>query len=222
MIVAERKPMDQILDMVGPYKRVLVLGCGGCVTICLTGGAREAGILASLLRLKAKETGSGPEVTEKTVERQCEWEFLDQAKAEIEAADVVLSMACGVGVQAIAKRFPAKHVLPAMNTTFLGMPVEQGAWKELCGMCGDCVLHTTGGICPIIRCSKSLLNGPCGGSHDGKCEVSKETDCAWQLIHDRLQQLGRLDLLDVVRPPKDWSRARHGGPRTLKREDMLL
>jgi ferredoxin len=222
MIVAERKPMDQILEMIKPYKRVLVFGCGGCVTICLTGGAREAGILASLVRLKNRETGAVQDVAEKTVERQCEWEFLDEAKPEIAQAEAVLSLACGVGVQALAQHFPEKVVLPAMNTTFLGMPVEQGKWQERCGACGDCVLHLTGGVCPIIRCSKSLLNGPCGGSQNGKCEIDKELDCGWQLIHDRLQKLGRPDLLETILPPKDWSKSRDGGPRKMTREDMLL
>jgi hypothetical protein len=222
MIIAEKKPILDIVEMVRPYRKILVFGCGGCVTICLTGGEREAGILASLLRLKFKELGADKEIIDKTVERQCEWEFLDTAAKELGEADVVVSMACGVGVQAIVQRFPKVIALPAMNTTFLGMPIEQGKWKELCGVCGECVLHLTGGVCPIIRCSKSLLNGPCGGSQDGKCEISKETDCGWQLIYDRLKAIGRLDLLNSIIPPKDWSKNRDGGPRKMVREDMVL
>jgi hypothetical protein len=131
-------------------------------------------------------------------------------------------MGCGVGVQFLAERYPNKWIVPALNTQFAGATLEHGHWEERCGLCGDCVLHMTGGICPIIRCSKSLLNGPCGGSQNGVCEISKEVKCGWQLIYDRLKGLDKLDLIYQVHPPKNWSKNRDGGPRKLVREDLAL
>ena len=125
-------------------------------------------------------------------------------------------------MQTLTEQFPEKITLPGLNTTFLGQPVEQGVWHERCQACGNCVLALTGGICPIARCSKSLLNGPCGGSQKGKCEVDPNIDCAWQLIYDRLKALGRLELMMQINPIKDWSTSRDGGPRHIVREDLRL
>jgi hypothetical protein len=131
-------------------------------------------------------------------------------------------MSCGAGVQYVAEKYRTKPVLPAVNTTFLGVALEQGVWAERCQGCGTCILDKTGGICPIARCAKSLLNGPCGGSTNGKCEVDRETDCGWQLIIDRLKELGQLDRYEEIIPVKDWSTARDGGPRKRLREDLRL
>ena len=154
--------------------------------------------------------------------RQCEWEFIEPLAEDVEAADVVLSTACGVGVQAMAEKYPHKLIIPALNTTSMGMPVEQGVWLENCGGCGNCVLAFTGGICPIARCAKSLMNGPCGGSQGGSCEVSKDIDCAWLQIYYRLKNQGRLDLMTKYTPAKDWTTARDGGPRRTVREDLRV
>ncbi len=222
MIVAEQKPLEEIKELLGDAEKVLVLGCGTCVTVCFAGGAREAAIMASSLRMASKIDGVQRIINDMTVQRQCEWEYLDQVADEIRDADVVLSLGCGVGVQAIVERFPEAWVVPGLNTTFMGMPVEQGVWVERCAGCGDCILGLTGGICPIARCSKQLLNGPCGGSQDGKCEVDPSIDCAWQLIYDRLKSKGKLDLMLKIQPPKNWQKARHGGPRRIVREDIRL
>jgi hypothetical protein len=156
------------------------------------------------------------------VQRQCEWEYIDPLADSIREADIVLSIGCGIGVQAIAERFPEKVVVPGLNTTFLGLPREQGIWEERCAACGSCILGLTGGICPIARCAKQLLNGPCGGSQDGVCEIGHETPCAWQLIYDRLKAQDRLHLILEIQPPKDWSTSRDGGPRRITREDLRL
>jgi hypothetical protein len=140
----------------------------------------------------------------------------------VDDADVGVSLACGIGVQAIVERFPDSVAVPGLNTSFLGVPKEEGLWEERCAACGECILGTTAGICPIARCAKSLLNGPCGGSEDGHCEVNPETDCAWQLIHDRLHHLGKLDILTNPQPPKNWQVARDGGPRRIIRDDLRL
>ena len=220
MIVGEQKPLEEIKEMVADYERILILGCGTCVTVCFTGGEKEAGILASALRMATKIDGQEKAFDEATVQRQCEWEFLDAIDEKIREYDLILSMACGVGVQAIVERFPEARVAPAINTTFLGLPEEHGLWTERCAACGECVLHRTAGICPIARCAKSLLNGPCGGSQNGKCEVDPEVPCAWQLIYDRLKAQGRLDQMLEIIPVKDWSTSRDGGPRRLLREDL--
>jgi len=192
------------------------------VTVCFAGGAREAAILAASLRMASKLDGDPKDVTDVTVQRQCEWEYLDTIAEQVNNADLVLSLGCGVGVQAIAEHFPKAWVVPGLNTSFLGLPVEQGVWVERCAACGDCILGLTAGVCPIARCSKSLLNGPCGGSQDGHCEVNEDIPCAWQLIYDRLNSLNKLELLFEIRPPKNWRTSRDGGPRKIVRPDLRL
>ena len=222
MIVAEQKSLEEIKAMVAPFQKVLVLGCGTCVTVCFAGGEKEVGVLASALRMASAVDGREGEFLEATVKRQCEWEFLDEVADQIGSVDAVLSLGCGVGVQAIAERFPKVRVYPGLNTSFLGLPLEQGTWSARCAACGDCVLGQTGGICPVVRCSKSLLNGPCGGSHEGKCEISPDIPCGWQLIYDRLEALGLLDTLEEIAPPKDWSAGLGRGSRSIVREDLKV
>jgi ferredoxin len=222
MIIGEQKSLEEIQDLLGEAEKVLVLGCGTCVTVCFAGGSREAQILSSSLRMASKLEKQPQEVTDVTVQRQCEWEYLDEIEADIKDADVVLSLACGIGVQAIAEHYPNTWVVPGLNTTFLGIPQEQGVWEERCAACGDCVLGLTGGICPIARCSKSLLNGPCGGSEAGHCEIDPEVDCAWQLIFDRLTSMDKQDALLELQHPKNWQVSRDGGPRKIIREDLRL
>jgi ferredoxin len=220
MIIAERKPFEEIEAMLEGYKKVLLVGCDTCVTVCMAGGEKEVGVLASMLRLSAQKNGRELGVVETTIERQCDREFVDPLKDEVEACDVVMSMACGVGVNYVAEIFDDKRVLPAVNTKFYGANIAEGIWAERCAGCGDCVLGTTEAICPVARCSKSLLNGPCGGSQNGKCEVDPETDCAWELIYKRMERLGMLDKLEEVIPPKDWSTGRDGGPGKVMRPDV--
>ena len=222
MITGEQKPLEEIQTLLGGAENVLVVGCGTCVTVCFAGGSREAQILSSSLRMASKIAGHPQNVSDVTVQRQCEWEYLDEVEKEIKEADIVLSLACGIGVQAIAEHFPETWVVPGLNTNFLGLPIEQGVWEERCAACGDCVLGITGGICPIARCSKSLLNGPCGGSEAGHCEIDPDVPCAWQLIFDRLTSVGRQDSLLEIQEPKNWRVSRDGGPRKIIREDLRL
>ena len=223
MIVAEQKSLDEIRGMVSSFKKVLVLGCGTCVTVCFAGGEKEVGVLASALRMASAVDGQEErEFLENTVTRQCEWEFLDAIADEINSADAILSLGCGIGVQAIAERFPKAHVYPALNTSFLGLPVEQGTWSARCAACGDCVLGQFAGVCPIVRCSKGLLNGPCGGSHDGVCEISPDIPCGWQQIYDRIEELGQLDSLEEIAPPKDWNAGLGRGAWSIVREDLKI
>lgn len=220
MIIAEQKPLESILEMIENTNKIVLAGCRGCVTVCSAGGEKEVGILASALRLAREKAGKPLEIREITLERQCDPEYLEPLRPFLDEYEGVLSIACGAGVQFIAEHFRACPVWPGVNTNFIGVAEKQGYWTERCQACGDCVLHLTGGICPVTRCSKSLFNGPCGGSTDGKCEIDKEIDCGWQLIIDRLKALGKLELLDHVFEPKNWNTSRDGGPRKIIREDL--
>lgn len=220
MIIGEQKPLDEIKEMIADYQKILILGCGTCVTVCFAGGEKEVGILASSLRMATRLDGQGKEILEATVQRQCEYEYNEEVADLVREADAVLSLACGIGVQTMNEQFPEIITLPGLNTSFLGQPVEQGVWDERCQACGNCILDKTAGICPIARCSKSLLNGPCGGSKNGQCEIDPEVACAWQLIYDRLKALGKLELMAEIQPARDWSTSRDGGPRRIVREDL--
>ena len=219
MIVAEMKPLDEIAESIKDAKKVLVAGCGGCVTVCLSGGQKEAEILSHTLKLKRELENCPLEIDSATFERQCDKEYTERFREYLDGVDTVISIACGVGVQYMSEQYPDIIFVPGQNTTFAGANIEHGIWEERCMLCGDCILAKTGGICPIIRCSKSILNGPCGGSQDGKCEINKDIDCAWQLIYGRLKHQNRLELLTEVLPPKNWSKSRDGGPRKYIWED---
>jgi ferredoxin len=220
MITAEQKPIQEIRETIAPYRRVLVLGCGTCVAECAAGGEKETGMLASTLRMAAKMEGRDVLIHEKTLDRQCVKDFVILLDDMIDQYDVVLSLGCGAGVQAVADMYPEIPVIPALNTGFLGETKDQGYWVENCLGCGDCMLYFFGGVCPLARCSKQLLNGPCGGSMEGKCEISEDLPCAWQVIIDRLDKFGGLDRLEKIFPPKDWSKKQGGGPRKIIREDQ--
>ncbi len=222
MIVAERKSIPELVDILHAHKRILVLGCGTCVAVCLAGGEREVSIISSALRIASKVKGLDFEIDELTIERQCDNVFIEQAAEVIEKSDAVLSLGCGAGVQAIAERYVNKPVYAGLNTKFLGILEERGVWTEKCAACGACVLHEYGGICPLTRCAKRILNGPCGGSREDRCEVRPDRPCAWQLIYQRLKGIGQLDRLKQIELPKDWSSSLNGGPRVLIREDHRI
>jgi ferredoxin len=211
MIVGERKTFEQIWESVKNLKSVLILGCGTCVSVCQAGGEKEVGLLASELRMKAQMEGKPITFGEATIERQCDREFFDSIKDKIKEYEAVLSMACGAGVQFSAELFETVRVLPALNTRFIGVTLEEGSWSESCRACGNCVLADYGGICPMTICAKSLVNGPCGGSKNGKCEAGQEKDCAWVLIYNRLKKQGRLETLRGLTAVKDYSKQTHPG-----------
>ena len=220
MIVGSQKPIDEIWDMVKGFKRVLVFGCNTCVAICHAGGGKEAETIASLINMKASQEGSSMEVNHTSVMRHCEPEYFDPVMDDVKSYDLVLSTACGVGVNFLSERIGNVPVYPGINTSFYGAVPEAGVFEELCAGCGDCILHLTGGICPIARCSKTLMNGPCGGTNEGMCEISSDVDCAWYLIVERMKKLGTLEKLADVLPPRDWSTARDGGPRRVSVEHI--
>lgn len=199
MIVADRKSIQEILDMVKTYSKILVVGCRGCVTVCNVGGLKEVQILAATLKIARKKDGRPLQVNEALLERQCDPEYVVMLKDTVYDYEAVISMACGVGPQFLSEAYPDQRFYPAVNTTFFGGAVAHGIWEERCAGCGTCIIHYFDGLCPIARCSKRLLNGPCSGSDHGKCEISKEVECIWDKIVRKKMEQGRLnDLLDVV------------------------
>jgi ferredoxin len=217
MIGTAKKPFDEILAALNGLQKIGVVGCDGCAKVCLTGGSDEVAALARELQAQGKEI-----VFEASPERTCNMAkskpVLDPLKDKIEAADALLVLGCGGAVQItrqvteeLGLTLPVKTGLNSvghMDTTVPGaLAVEQ------CQECGDCILNDTGGICPVTKCAKGLLNGPCGGSEDGKCEVDPARDCAWVLIYNRLAALGELDGLKKFVAAKDYSKA--AKPRTL-------
>jgi len=210
MIVAERKPLDEIKAKIQDYKKVLILGCGTCVSVCMAGGEKEVELLASQLRMSCQLENKDVEFGEATIERQCDKEFIEPILEKASNYDAILSMGCGAGVQLVADMLDTMPVIPALNTRFIGVAQDEGVWTEKCLACGDCMLADFGGICPIALCAKSHLHGPCGGSENGKCEVGDDRDCAWALIIDRLAKQGKLDILENREvPPKDHSAHKH-------------
>jgi ferredoxin len=219
MIVASPKSITELKSIIAGHKKVLFVGCGTCVTVCLAGGEREVSISSYAVRMARKLDHNPIEITQITIERQCENEFLKDLAEEAAKVEAIVSFGCGAGVQAIAERFPDKPVYAGLNTQFLGVLEEQAIWTEKCLGCGNCMLAQFGGICPVTRCAKRLLNGPCGGSHESRCEVDSDRPCAWQLIYERLKSIGQLDRLEEVIPPKDWSSAWYGGARKVVRKE---
>jgi hypothetical protein len=200
MIVAQQKALAEIRDMVAPYRTILLAGCGTCTAFCSAGGSEEVDKLADALLSENKDIV----IDKTTIPRQCATKFIDRLENKVGHCEAILSMACGNGVQAVASRFPDKPVLPALNTHFIGVEKEPGVWTENCMACGDCILWRTGGICPVTRCAKSLLNGACGGASEGKCEVSKDRPCAWQEIYHALKRLNMLHYLKEKPQVKEW------------------
>ena len=222
MIVAEQKPIDEIIASLKGFKKIVIASCGTCVTVCMAGGEKEALAVSGMIEASAFQADGNLSVSVVNLKRQCDDEFIDDLEAELLDGDVILSMACGVGVQFLAGKYPEKLVLPGLNTRFYGAAKELGYWTELCAGCGSCLLEKTGGICPIARCSKSILNGPCGGSQNAKCEIDKNIDCAWHLIFDKLSALGRLDRLTEISETRDWRTSRDGGPRSQRKDEVNL
>ncbi len=213
--ITEQKPFESIMQCLDKSKSVYLIGCGTCATMLHTGGKSE------VLEMKDKLEEAGKKVSGwmviPTACDQLTREALAENAEAIEAADSILVMSCAFGVQTVTL-YTDKPVYPALNTLFVGKEERPGYFIEVCMQCGDCVLAQTAGICPLVRCAKSLLNGPCGGSVEGKCEVDPDTPCAWQLIYDRLAAQGQLDKLEEIQPIKDWGTSQSGGPRSINVE----
>ncbi len=204
MIVAKRKPFDEIKDFLKDYNKVLTAGCGTCVAVCLAGGEKEVSVLNSELDMARKLDENPIELGAITVERQCDREYLEAMDSIVDDYDAILSTACGAGIQFLAERYPEKPVFPGVDTSFIGVNQDVGWYEERCRSCNSCVLGMTGGICPVTMCAKGLYNGPCGGTNQGSCEISKDQPCAWYKIHERLSAQDRLGNIMEFTPVQDW------------------
>jgi len=224
MIVAERKSLGEIKSLVENYKKILIAGCGTCTTVCLAGGESEVKVVASALRIAFLKEDREVEILESCITRQCENEFTEKIRERVknEGIEAVLSLGCGVGVNFLSQVLDSTPVFPGVDTKFFGASPEPGVWVEMCAGCGNCILHLTGGICPIARCSKSILNGPCGGSKNGKCEISPDVDCGWQLIIERMKKIGTLHRFGEIIPARNWSTSHHGGPRRVIHDEVRI
>lgn len=212
MIVAKRKPLEEIKASVQDFTKVLTVGCGTCVAVCLAGGEKEVSSLNAELSMARTIDKAPVELGAVTIERQCDREFLAELDHEVEKYQAVISMACGVGIQFLAERYPHIPVFPGVDTTFMGANQDVGWYEERCRGCGTCVLAYTAGICPVTTCSKGLFNGPCGGTNNGSCEVNPDTPCAWQIIYERLGLQNRVANIMPIFPAQEW---RNQIPRTV-------
>jgi ferredoxin len=204
VVKGKRKPLEEIKRTVSKYKRLLIVGCGGCVSVCLAGGQKEVEILAADLKAGFRQAKEMIKVAGYTLERQCNPQMLAELNDMVAAYDAILSMACGAGVQYLAERFPDTPVYPAINTAAIGIDRQLGVYEERCRACGECVLSYTGGICPVTNCAKGLFNGPCGGTNNGACEIGAETPCAWYEIYNRLKAQNRLEDIIELQAPMQW------------------
>jgi hypothetical protein len=204
-------------------KKILVAGCATCVAECAAGGEKEVDTMSPLISMGLKQKGESPEILTATVEKQCEYEFLEDIADKVKDADAVLSLACGIGVQTLAEHYPDQAVYPGVNTSALTVREKEGQWASRCAACGDCVLGETFALCPVARCAKSLMNGPCGGTRkNGKCEISEDIDCIWNLIVEKAEARGELESLSHIRETRRWDNSRHGGPKRVIREDLMV
>ncbi len=204
MINAKIKPFEEIVDNLDRYKNILIVGCGGCVSVCFTGGQHEVNELSAELKTHYSSTVQEKNFRGFTVERQCNEIFFTELEDIAYDYDCILSMACGAGTQLVAEKFRTIPVFPAVNTVSIGVDRSFGVYEERCKACGDCVLAYTAGICPVSRCSKRIFNGPCGGTNNGKCEINSELNCAWFDIYERLKEQDRLDNILKIRPSSNW------------------
>lgn len=203
MIVTEQKNLEELLDSLGNEKTIFLIGCRLCAAVYKTGGPAQVEEMRKKLEAKGKIVTGSTTVATVCHASNVEREF-DRRMKEVSTADAVLVLACGEGTQTVGE-VTDKPVYAALNTLFLGA-LKEDELREHCTLCGECILNLTGGICPVTRCAKGILNGPCGGTNDGKCEVDSAKDCAWVLIYDRLKKRSRLDRIKAIFPPRDFSK----------------
>jgi ferredoxin len=211
MIITKKRDFKDLMENIKNYKSFFLLGCSECATLCGTGGEPELSSMKEALEAEGKKvTGTfvaktGCQVLGTKVE-------LKKYKDELDRADCILVMSCGAGTQSAVEVYKDKPVYPTNDSMFLGNMSRMQMFDERCSLCGKCILDKTGGICPVTACPKGLLNGPCGGTNEGKCEVSTDIECAWVRIYERLKRIDRLDDMRQIATPKDW--AAHKKPMT--------
>jgi len=207
VIITKQKELKEILKYLGREKKIFLIGCGECSTTCKTGGEEEVKNMITLLEKEGKVVTGYSIPSAPCVAAKVKLEIAKHRKA-IESSDAILVLACGLGIQSVKENMRVKKpVHVGCDTLFMGAVDAGGSFLERCSACGDCVLEITGAICPVTRCSKGLINGPCGGQDKGKCEIDKDMDCAWILIYNELKAQGKLDLLKEKRPARDYSKS---------------
>ncbi len=210
MIITKKRDVKKLMENLKNYKSLFLIGCSECASLCGTGGDPELASMKEALEAEGKTvTGTLlPKTGCQTLGTKIE---LKKDKEACAAADAIIVMSCGAGTQSAVEIFPDKPVFPANDSLFLGNMTRFQMFDERCSLCGECVLDKTGGICPVTACPKGLLNGPCGGTDNGKCEVSPDIECAWVRIYDRMKKTDQLEDFKEVLKPKDWSAGRKPG-----------
>jgi len=203
--ITRQKSEDETDRLMEGFGRVFVIGCGTCATLTQTGGAPEVDAMREKLKMKGKLV-TGTTVIPVACDNLT-GEALNEYGKQIDQADLLLVMSCAFGVQTVARQLK-KMVIPALDTLFIGKETSLGLFDEICTQCGTCIIGETGGICPVTSCHKGLVNGPCGGTNNGKCEIDSNKDCAWTLIYNRLKELDRLDSMRKLQKPRNF----HGEP----------
>jgi len=215
MIITEQKQFEEIVRIVGKHQRLFLMGCGICAKTWATGGEKEVKEMAAKLAERGYVCTGGIETKEAMCDERTTRRVLRQNAEAIGQADAILVLACGAGTQTVAG-LTELPTYPALNTLALSRVVTLSLSTERCRLCGECILFETGGVCPVTLCPKGLMNGPCGGYRDGKCEVDREKDCAWVQIYQRLSKFGEMEQYMEIHPPKDWSKMKH--PRTVDKK----
>ncbi|PLX99754.1 MAG: 5,10-methylenetetrahydrofolate reductase [Desulfuromonas sp.] len=209
MIISEQKSRDAILACLQDKQQLFLIGCAACATACKSGGEEQVFEMQEWLEAEGKQV-TGSVIIEEACHIARAGRDLRTHKSQVDDADALVVLACGAGIQSISSNSP-KRVIGALNSLFLGNVRRFGQFEEKCSLCGDCILNETAGICPVTTCAKGLLNGPCGGMEDGKCEADRDNDCAWVLIYERLKTQKRKGIFARTVSPKNWSRHRKPG-----------
>jgi len=204
MIVSRQKPFEEILSSLAGCRAVFLVGCTKCATVCKSGGEEE------VWQMQENLLAAGIEVTGSVViDEACHMlrvsRDLRSKQQLVDDADAMLVMACGAGIQSVAAA-TSKKTVAALDSLFLGNIRRFGQFEQKCSLCGECVLTETAGICPVTSCAKGLLNGPCGGMDNGRCETDQETPCAWAEIFDRLRESAGENSLNRFSAPKDFAK----------------
>jgi len=198
--ITQQKPQEELDQLLNGLSRVFIVGCGTCVTLTCTGGRTEVDAMQRLLAARGKLiTGS---IVLPVACDNMTGEALQASRLMIGQAEAILVMTCAFGVQTVARQIK-KIVIPALDTLFIGKETGPGQYDEVCTQCGSCIIGETGGICPVTSCHKGLVNGPCGGTNNGKCEIDQGKDCAWTMIYNRLKELNKLDAMRRLQRPRN-------------------
>ncbi|KYK24061.1 hypothetical protein AYK25_01880 [Thermoplasmatales archaeon SM1-50] len=205
MIITKQKNFMDILRRIGS-KPVFLVGCSECATLCKSGGKEEVLAIKESL-IKNKIPVSGWVVLEPACHLMNDKRMLKKYSKELSESTKILVLACGNGIQTLNKLFPEKEIIAGTDTLFLGEISRVNEFFKQCLLCGECILDDFDGFCPVTRCPKSMLNGPCGGSSNGKCEINSEIECVWDCIYQVFKKKGKLDVLTFIQKPKDWSKA---------------